>query len=159
MEKTIFAGGCFWGVEYYFQRVNGVISTSVGYTGGHKDSPNYKEVCSNVTGHTEAVEVVFDPDVVSYEELVKIFFETHDPTQLNRQGPDIGEQYRSEIFYFNDNQKVIAEKLINFLEIKGIKVVTKVTEATIFWKAEKHHQNYYDKTGDKPYCHVYTKRF
>ncbi len=159
LEKAIFAAGCFWGVEYYLQQVKGVISTLVGYTGGYKDSPNYKEVCSNITGHAEAVEVVFDPEIVSYEELVKIFLEIHDPTQVNRQGPDIGEQYRSEIFYLNEKQKIIAEKLIKILKDKKIKVVTRVTKATFFWEAEKYHHNYYNKTGDTPYCHMYTKRF
>ncbi len=159
MERAIFAGGCFWGLEYYLQRVKGVISTTVGYIGGHKDSPNYKEVCSSDTGHAEAVDVVYDPEVISYEELVKLFFETHDPTEVNRQGPDIGEQYRSEIFYLNDEQKITAEKLIKILEDRGYKVATKVTKATTFWKAEKYHQAYYNKTGGKPYCHMYTKRF
>ena len=139
--------------------MKGVISTSVGYTGGKKDSPNYKEVCSNDTGHAEAVKVIFDPEAVSYDELTKLFFETHDPTQVNRQGPDIGEQYRSEIFYLNDEQKITAEKLIKMLKDKGIRVATKVTKATIFWVAEKYHQDYYNKNGNKPYCHVYTKRF
>tara|TARA_B100001971_G_C18112274_1_gene494850 strand:+ start:152 stop:592 length:441 start_codon:yes stop_codon:yes gene_type:complete len=146
-------------LEYYLRRAKGVISTSVGYTGGHKDFPKYNELCSNDTGHVEGVEVIFDPKVVSYEELAKLFFETHDPAQVNRQGSDIGEQYRSEIFFFNNEQKITAEKLIKILKDKGYRVATKVTKATMFWNAEKYHQDYYNKTDDKPYCHAYTKRF
>jgi peptide methionine sulfoxide reductase msrA/msrB len=146
MKLVIFAGGCFWGVENYFQGVKGVISTSVGYTGGGKDNPTYNEVCSDDTGHAEAVEVVYNPEIISYEELAKLFFEIHDPTQVNRQGHDLGSQYRSEIFYLNDDQKITSEKLINMLEDKGYKVATKVTKATTFWKAEEYHQDYYKKS-------------
>lgn len=152
LEKAIFAGGCFWGVEYYFKHVEGVISTSVGYIGGNTISPTYDEVSSNDTGHVESIEIVFDPEKVSYEELVILFFEIHDPTELNRQGPDIGDQYRSEIFYLNNEQKYIAEKLMEILVEKGYKVVTKISKASVFWKAEIYHQDYYNKTGDKPYC-------
>lgn len=158
-ERAIFAGGCFWGVEYYFQRAKGVILTTVGYIGGSKENPTYSEVCYNDTGHAEAIEVVYDPAVVSYEELAKLFFEIHDPTQVNRQGPDMGEQYRSEIFYLNDEQKAIAEKLIKNLKEKGYRIATKITKANTFWKAEDYHQDYYNKTGKTPYCHFYTKRF
>lgn len=159
MEKAVFAGGCFWGTEYYLKRAKGVISTTVGYTGGHKANPTYEEVCKGGTGHAEAVEIVFNPDLVSYEDLVKLFFEVHDPTQVNRQGPDVGEQYRSEVFYLNDGQKAAAEKLVRMLKDKGYKVATKVTKASTFWKAEEYHQDYYSKTGGSPYCHRYTKRF
>ena len=162
MRKTdtaIFAGGCFWGVEYYLNRLDGVISTSVGYVGGETENPSYEEVCRKNTGHAEAVEVIFDPEKISYEDLAKYFFEIHDPTQVNRQGPDVGEQYRSEIFYLNEEQKKTAEKLIGILENKGLEVATRLTPAQPFYKAEKYHQDYYDNKGGVPYCHGYTKRF
>lgn len=158
-DKAIFAGGCFWGVEYYFQKAPGVISTEVGYTGGHKDNPTYKEVCSGTTGHVEAIEVTFDPSKTSYEDMAKLFFEIHDFTQTNGQGPDIGEQYLSEIFYFNDDQKKTDENLIKTLEDKGYKVATKLRQASTFWKAEDYHQEYYEKNGHEPYCHVRKKVF
>jgi len=158
-ERAIFAGGCFWGVEYYLQRAKGVISTAVGYIGGHKDNPTYEEVCSHRTGHAEAVEVVYDPTETSYEDLVRLFLEIHDPTQVNRQGPDIGEQYRSEVFYLDDSQKVVAEMVIETLKEQGYRIATRVTRATTFWKAEEYHQDYYKKTEGTPYCHVYTARF
>ncbi len=158
-QKAYFAGGCFWGVEYYFTSVKGVLSTSVGYMGGDKDQPTYKEVCYEHTGHAEAMEVVFDPEQVSYEELAKLFFEIHDPTQVDRQGPDIGDQYRSAIFYTTDEQKEISEKLINILKEKGHKVVTEVVEAVEYWIAEDYHQNYYQKQKSTPYCHIYEKKF
>jgi len=157
--RAIFASGCFWGTEYQMQRADGVISTSVGYTGGHVKSPTYKQVCTGRTGHAEAVEVVYDPAKISYEELAILFFETHDPTQVNRQGPDIGEQYRSEIFYLDEAQKATAQKLIKILEDKGLDVATAVTPASTFFPAEDYHQDYYDKKGGTPYCHWYTKRF
>ncbi len=158
-QRALFASGCFWGTEYHFQRAPGVLATRVGYTGGHTPHPTYREVCSGKTGHAEAVEVLFDPDVISYEELAKLFFETHDITQVNRQGPDVGTQYRSAIFYLDDAQKATAERLITELEAKGYRVATEVTKATTFWPAEDYHQKYYDRTGHSPYCHVYTKRF
>jgi peptide methionine sulfoxide reductase msrA/msrB len=158
-ERAIFASGCFWGTEYHMQKRRGVLETTVGFTGGHTKNPTYKEVCTGTTGHAEAVEVVFVPEIVSYEELAKLFFETHDPTQLNRQGPDIGEQYRSEIFYLNDKQKQTTLKLIDILKSKDYRVVTRVTEASIFWKTDDYHQSYYSKKNGTPYCHIYTKRF
>lgn len=158
-ERAIFAGGCFWGVEYYMQKKEGVLSVVSGYIGGTKENPTYKEVCTGTTGHAEAVEVLFDPSEVSYEELTKLFLEIHDPTQVNRQGPDIGLQYRSEIFYLNEEQKKIAEKLLDILRDKGYKIATKVTKATTFWPAEDYHQDYYEHKGTLPYCHGYTKRF
>jgi peptide methionine sulfoxide reductase msrA/msrB len=158
-DTALFASGCFWGTEYHLQKAKGVISTDVGYTGGTKDHPTYKEVSTGKTGHAETVQVVYDPTKISYEELAKIFFETHDPSQKNGQGPDIGTQYRSAIFYKNEQQKEIAEKLIKQLKEKGLNVVTEVKPAGQFWVAEDYHQNYYEHTGGTPYCHKYTKRF
>ncbi|MFZ4525290.1 MAG: bifunctional methionine sulfoxide reductase B/A protein [Chlorobium sp.] len=158
-QKAIFAGGCFWGVEYHFKKVKGVLSVTSGYTGGVIDNPSYKQVCSGKTGHAEAVEVEFDAALVSYETLAKLFFEIHDPTQHNRQGPDIGTQYRSAIFYTDEEQKNGAEQLIGELRSNGYPVVTSVEKAGIFWYAEEYHQDYYQKTGHQPYCHIYQKRF
>lgn len=158
-ETAIFASGCFWGTEYFFERAEGVISTEVGYIGGHKDNPTYKEVCTGKTGHAEATRVTYDPSKTSYEKMCKLFFETHDPTQVDRQGPDIGTQYRTGVFYLNEEQKKIAEKLKNHLEEKGMTVATEITEATTFWEAEDYHQQYYTNKGSTPYCHAYTKRF
>jgi peptide methionine sulfoxide reductase msrA/msrB len=158
-ETAIFACGCFWGVQHYFDKAPGVISTEVGYTGGHKANPTYKEVCSHTTGHVEAIRVVYDPAKTTFEDLAKLFFEIHDPTQTNGQGPDIGPQYLSEAFYFNESQKSTIEKLIGILKSKGLKVVTKVRPAETFWPAEEYHQEYYEKTGGTPYCHFRTKRF
>lgn len=159
LETAIFAGGCFWGVEYYMKKIPGVLSVESGYIGGHKENPTYEEVCRKNTGHAEAVRIVFDKKKTDYETLAKTFFEIHDPTQKNGQGPDIGEQYRSEVFYTNDKQKEITEKLIQQLRDRGYKVVTAVTPATKFWEAEDYHQNYYNRKGSLPYCHGYTKRF
>lgn len=158
-RSAIFAGGCFWGVEHHMERVPGVLSATSGYIGGRVAKPTYQDVSYNDTGHAEAVEVRYDSSQVDYETLAKLFFETHDPTQVNRQGPDIGSQYRSEIFYADDEQKEVAQKLIDELTAKGYKVATKLTKASTFWPAEDYHQDYYQKTGKQPYCHVYTKRF
>jgi len=158
-ERAIFAGGCFWGVEYHFEKVPGVLSVTPGYIGGKKENPTYEDVCSKTTGHAEAVEIVYDPSKATYEQLAKLFFEIHDPTQVDRQGPDIGDQYRSEVFYIGDAQKAVAEKLIGILKGKGLKVATKVTPAGTFWKAEEYHQDYYARHKKQPYCHTYTKRF
>jgi peptide methionine sulfoxide reductase msrA/msrB len=158
-EKAIFAAGCFWGVENCFKQTKGVTSTSVGYTGGHTRNPTYEKVCNGDTGHAEAVEILFNPDSVTYEDLVKTFFEIHNPTTANSQGPDGGEQYRSEIFYLDKHQRDTAEKLIKMLNDKGNKVATRVTEATKFWKAEDYHQDYYGKKGTNTSCHFQTKRF
>ena len=158
-DTAIFAGGCFWGVEYYMKKINGVISTEVGYTGGTTDHPTYQQVCTGTTGHYEAIEVVFDPARTSYEAVAKMFFETHDPTEWNHQGPDWGEQYRSAVFYKNGEQKAITEKLVRLLKEKGFKVVTEVLPAKTFWKAEDYHQDYYNHKGTTPYCHGYVKRF
>ncbi len=159
MQKAYFAGGCFWGVEYFFRKAEGVVSTRVGYMGGRTENPTYREVCSGATGHAEAIEVVFDPSQTSFEKLARLFFETHDPTQVNRQGPDIGDQYRSTIFYADEGQKQTAQKLIELLRAKGYKVATRLNEAGTFWEAEEYHQDYYFNNGKQPYCHSYTARF
>lgn len=156
---AIFAGGCFWGVEYLIEQQPGVIDAVSGYTGGHKENPTYREVCNLNTGHVEAVKVTYDPEKTDYETLARYFFEIHDPTQVNRQGPDIGEQYRSAVFYENDAQKEVAQKLITILEDKGYDVATTLEPAAKFWPAEDYHQDYYDHKGTQPYCHGYTKRF
>lgn len=156
---AVFAGGCFWGVEYFLQKAAGVISVTSGYMGGHVKNPSYREVCTGNTGHAEAVKVIYDPDKTSYEALLKLFLEIHDPTQEGGQGPDIGDQYRSEIFFMNDEQKLIAEKYIGILKSKGLKVATAITKASEFWDAEGYHQDYYFNNGKLPYCHGYTKRF
>lgn len=158
-EKAYFAAGCFWGVEYYVQKVPGVLSTSVGYTGGTLENPTYSDVCNGDTGHAETVEVVFDPTKTTYEELVRLFFEIHDFTQVNRQGPDVGTQYRTEIFYTNEEQKKTAEAIIALLTKNDYDVATKVTAATTFWPAEDYHQDYYIKSGKLPYCHSRRKIF
>lgn len=158
-EKAIFASGCFWGTEYYFQKAKGVLSTTVGYIGGTVSHPTYEQVCTGKTGHAEAIEVKYNPDETSYKDMVKLFFETHDQSQADGQGPDIGHQYRSGIFYLNDEQKIIAEQLIAELKSKGHKVATEVTKATAFYPAEDYHQEYYTKGGGSPYCHFYTKKF
>jgi peptide methionine sulfoxide reductase msrA/msrB len=159
-DTAIFAGGCFWGVEYYMHKAEGVLSTEVGYIGGHTaNKPSYEEVCSHSTGYAEAVRIVFDPSKTTYEKIARLFFEIHDPTQMDRQGPDIGDQYRSEVFYLNDNQKQITEKLISLLKQKGFRVATKLAKATTFWRAEEYHQQYYEHEGSTPYCHRYVKRF
>jgi len=158
-KKAYFAGGCFWGVEYYFQKEEGVLSTNVGYMGGHIKNPTYQEVCNGATGHDETVEIIFDPSETNFEKLAKLFFEIHDPTQVNHQGPDYGEQYRSAIFYVDDDQKRIAEKLIRILEKKGYKIATEITKSDKFWQAEQYHQDYYQSNGKRPYCHSRIKRF
>ena len=158
-EKAYFASGCFWGTEYHFMKAKGVTSTTVGYMGGHTQHPSYREVCTGTTGHVETTEVEFDNTKTSYEQMVKLFFETHDFTQVGGQGPDIGDQYRSVIFYTTNEQKEIAIKLISVLKTKGYKVATELHPAPHFWPAEDYHQEYYDKKGGTPYCHVYQKIF
>ena len=158
-ERAVFAGGCFWGVEYYLQQAKGVIRAVSGYTGGTVENPTYEQVCRKKTGHLEAVEVLFDPRLTSYEALAKLFFEIHDPTQADGQGPDLGEQYKSAVFYRNEGQKEVAEKLVQQLAGKGLKVATRIAPASKFWRAETYHQNYYFMQGKTPYCHRPVKRF
>lgn len=158
-EQAIFACGCFWGAQYQFERVKGVLRSTVGYIGGEKENPSYQEVKAHTTGHAEATQVEFDPEQVSYTDLCKVFFEIHDPAQTDGQGPDIGPQYRSEIFYLNETQKQEAEAVIDILRQKGHEVNTRLTPATTFWEAEDYHQHYYEKTGGEPYCHIRIKKF
>lgn len=158
-EEAIFAAGCFWGVEYYLKKLPGVIKTEVGYTGGNQNDPSYQEVCSGKTGHFESIRVVYDPSILSYEMVAKYFFEIHDPTQSNGQGPDIGEQYLSAIFYYDENQRKKTQELIQYLINKGLAVSTRVLPVSTFWPAEEYHQNYYEKMNKQPYCHQYRKLF
>ncbi len=148
MEIATFGAGCFWGVEAAFIKVKGVVSTKVGYMGGNLDNPTYEDVCTDRTGHTEVVEVKYDPKKISYEELLDVFWNIHDPTQLNRQGPDTGSQYRSVIFYYDDFQRKKAEesklKLENIGKFKN-KIVTSIEPAKNFWQAEEYHQKYFEK--------------
>ena len=158
-ETAYFASGCFWGTQYHLEKVKGVDSTHVGYMGGTIDNPSYPEVKTGTTGHVETVEVIFDPSQTSFEQLVRLYFETHDFTQVGGQGPDIGSQYRSVIFYCNEEQKEIAERYIGKLFGMGFKVATALEPAGKFWIGEDYHQHYYDKKGETPYCHIYRKIF
>jgi peptide-methionine (S)-S-oxide reductase len=154
MEQAIFAAGCFWGVQYYFDQVPGVTDTIVGYTGGITESPTYEDVITHTTGHAEAVWIEFDAEKVDYETLVRQFFRMHDPTQLNRQGPDVGDSYRSAIFYITDEQRDIAERVKDELQPKFEgRIVTEIKEAGPFYRAEEYHQKYTEKTG-RGACHV-----
>jgi methionine-S-sulfoxide reductase len=153
-QTATFAAGCFWGVQYYFDQVPGVVSSRVGYTGGHTENPTYEEVCTHTTGHAEATELTFDPAKVSYETLVKQFFHMHDPTQLNRQGPDVGDSYRSAIFYHDAEQKNIAEKIMQEVQPDFDKpIVTQLVPAQEFYEAEDYHQKFSERTG-QGMCHV-----
>ena len=161
-QTAYFAGGCFWGVEYFLAKQKGVRSVESGYMGGESPkgkAPRYEEVCTGKTGHAEVVRVTFDPSQISYEALARLFFEIHDPTQSQRQGPDVGNQYRTEIFYTSKEQEAMALKLISLLKAKGYDVQTKVSPASVFYPAEDYHQDYYERKGTQPYCHAYTPRF
>ncbi len=159
LKDMYFAGGCFWGVEELFRGQKGVLAAVSGYTGGTVKAPTYRQVCSGRTGHAEAVQVFYDSTKTDYETLCKYFLEIHDPTQKNRQGPDVGSQYRSAIFYLDDGQRKTAETLLEILRKKGYDVQTKVEEFQRFWNAEPYHQDYYEKNGRAPYCHFYKQRF
>lgn len=159
-EIATFAAGCFWGVEDAFRHLPGVVSTRVGYTGGDADRPTYEQVCSHTTGHAEAVEVTFDPGAVSYEELVDFFWRIHDPTQVDRQGPDIGDQYRSAIFVHDEAQQKAAEASKEALEASGafpVAIATGIVPAGTFWEAEDYHQQYFEKRGMAG-CHLPRER-
>ena len=159
IKKAYFAGGCFWGVEYHLESIKGVKDAISGFMGGTQKNPAYYDVVRKNTGHLETVEVIYDSTVVNYETLAKAFFEIHDPTQTNGQGPDIGSQYLSAIFVSNEEERKIVKKLIHILEKKGLNVATKILEKSDFYKAEEYHQNHYKRNGSKPYCHAYIKRF
>jgi len=151
-EKATFAAGCFWGVEASFRAVEGVVATEVGYTGGHTQNPTYSQVCSDKTGHAEAVQVIYDPNLVSYEQLLALFWKIHDPTTLNRQGRDVGTQYRSAIFYHSPRQQALAQKSMEELARTGRfkkPIVTQIVPATQFYRAEEYHQRYLEKKGIK----------
>jgi peptide methionine sulfoxide reductase msrA/msrB len=158
-EEAFFAGGCFWGVEALLEELPGVVDAESGYMGGSREAPGYRDVINGGTGHAETVRVVFDPSKVGYEAVAKHFFEIHDPTQINRQGPDRGEQYRSAVFTVGDAQAKVIHGLIGRLQEKGLRVATQVRPAGVFWPAEDYHQDYYRRTGKAPYCHSHTPRF
>ena len=155
LMKATFGAGCFWGVEDAFRKLEGVIETTVGYAGGDFDNPSYQDVCSGVTGHAEVVEVVYNPEIVSYTDLLNLFWKIHNPTTLNRQGPDIGAQYRSVIFYHNPEQEKLARESKEEIDDSGRysgKIVTEIKPVPTFWQAEEYHQQYIEKTGRKG-CH------
>ncbi|MCF0160406.1 MAG: peptide-methionine (S)-S-oxide reductase MsrA [Bacteroidaceae bacterium] len=156
---AFFACGCFWGVQHQFARQQGVLQTWVGYTGGNEACPRYEDVRAQKTGHAEAVAVEFDPQQTDFKRLCRFFFEIHDPAQTDGQGPDIGTQYRSCIFYNDDYQMMTAQEVMADLRARGYEVNTRLAPATEFWIAEEYHQEYYDKTGGEPYCHVRVRKF
>ncbi|MCK5208148.1 MAG: peptide-methionine (S)-S-oxide reductase MsrA [Cyclobacteriaceae bacterium] len=155
LELATFGSGCFWCIEAIFQRVEGVEKVVSGYSGGHVKNPTYKEVCQGTTGHAEVCQLSYDPDIVSFEELLEVFWQTHDPTTLNRQGNDVGTQYRSAVFYHNDQQKALAEKYKEKLDESGAfkdPIVTEIKAYKSMYVAEDYHQNYFNENGSQPYC-------
>ncbi len=159
VATAVFAGGCFWGVEYLMEGLDGVMDVVSGYTGGRSENPSYQDVLTHTTGHLEAVRVSYDPTLITYEELARYFLEIHDPTQKNGQGPDIGNQYLSAIFYSSRGEYDTVVQLLSVLEEKGYDIATRILPRAVFWEAEDYHQNYYENKGSEPYCHAYTKRF
>jgi peptide-methionine (S)-S-oxide reductase len=155
-DLATFGGGCFWCTEAVFQRLHGVIKVEPGYMGGHIPNPSYREICTGTTGHAEIIQISFDSKEISYNTLLEVFWTVHDPTTLNRQGNDVGTQYRSVIFYHNDGQKTLAEKSIEKVasKIYGNKIVTEISPASTFYPAEKYHQNYFNRNGYAPYCRI-----
>lgn len=158
-EEAIFAAGCFWGVQYLFDLLPGVLKTEVGYSGGHTEYPTYEEVCSGKSEHLEAIRVIFDPDQISFAAILKYFFEIHDCSQIDGQGPDLGAQYSSAIFYYDEQQRKIAGELMSELAAKGLKVATRLRPVLPFFSAETYHQKYYSENGGIPYCHRWEKKF
>ena len=159
-ETATFGGGCFWCVEAAFEEIDGVDSVTSGYAGGHTDDPGYRAVCSGTTGHAEVVQLAYDPDTVGYEELLEVFFTVHDPTQLNRQGPDVGSQYRSIILTHDDGQRAAAEAYIDALEAEGgydDEIVTEIEPLETFWRAEEKHQDYFEKNPADAYCRMHAQ--
>ena len=159
LKNAYVAGGCFWGVEYYFEHLNGVNSAISGYMGGHTLNPDYNSISTGTTGHLEVVKIEFDDEFVSYDRILRIFFEIHDFTQINGQGPDIGSQYLSAIFYEDEEQKIVCQEIIKFLKNKGYKVATSLYKLVPFYEAEEYHQDYYARHQKVPYCHNYKKIF
>ena len=159
IKQAYFAAGCFWGVEYHFEKLKGVNSAISGYMGGDVSNADYHSVCTGTTGHLEVVKIEYDSKIVSYEELLKLFFEIHDFTQTNGQGPDIGSQYLSAIYYENESEKEIIDDVIHMLIDKGFKVATSLYEIVPFYEAEDYHQDYYERHQKVPYCHSYKKIF
>jgi peptide methionine sulfoxide reductase msrA/msrB len=159
VSRALVASGCFWGTEYHFAKAKGVLQTAVGYAGGHVQNPTYKQVCQGNTGHLEVVEILYNAENLSYENLLKLFFETHDFSQVNGQGPDIGSQYLSAVFYETNEEKAVIQKVIETLESKGHKVATQVRPMSPFFVGEEYHQKHYFKEAQTPYCHVYRKIF
>ncbi len=155
MQKATFGAGCFWCVEAVFERLEGVVDVIPGYSGGHKNNPTYKEICTGTTGHAEVAQITFDPKIITYDNLLNMFWKSHDPTTRNRQGNDIGTQYRSAIFYHNNEQKTIAEKSKKKVDNSNIfsnPIVTEITKLEKFWVAEDYHNNYYNNNMNQPYC-------
>ena len=160
MQKATFGAGCFWCVEAVFERLDGVVDVLPGYSGGHKKNPTYREICTGMTGHAEVAQITFDPTIVTFNDLLKMFWKSHDPTTRNRQGNDIGTQYRSAIFYHNNEQKTIAKESKNKVDNSNVflnPVVTEITKLDKFWPAEDYHNNYYNNNMDQPYCRVIIK--
>jgi peptide-methionine (S)-S-oxide reductase len=158
-EKATFGAGCFWGVEYVFRRVPGVVEAQVGYSGGTTPNPTYEQVCSHTTGHAEVTQVTFDPEQVSFDQLLEVFWAMHDPTQVNRQGPDVGDQYRSVIFTHSEDQALAAKTSKERAQSRFSKpIATEIVPLTAFYPAEDYHQAYYEKNGHTPYCHVVPTR-
>ena len=160
MQKATFGAGCFWCVEAVFERLDGVVDVLPGYSGGHKKNPTYREICTGMTGHAEVAQITFDPTIVTFNDLLKMFWKSHDPTTRNRQGNDIGTQYRSAIFYHNNEQKTIAEESKNKADNSNVflnPIVTEITKLDKFWPAEDYHNNYYVNNMDQPYCRVIIK--